>query len=488
MRKGDSIVFSARIKVLTVVLGAGLSILFLQGYFQFQKEYSEVRAQVQHSLSGIVRTLSAEIDPSVHDRLMSSHPDRDEIREVYQDVDYYEIYNTLKKAKAANSLETEILTLVYDESGHNLLIGVSSSDQPNYRHNYIGSDIPVQTSQAELNPLGSIQVQEKDVINAMAPIIDKKGKPMAFVVASSDFTALSNLLWNRKLQLALNITIVALALLILLYGIINPILRKQEDTQQQLIRKNQEWMESVSYAKRIQDSILPREKNFHDSFSEVFILNQPKDIVSGDLLWTHKSGNQVFFALMDCTGHGVPGAFITFLAYDALNRIVIDESISDPAAILEKLDTDISKTLQKDDSHGFLHGLDIGLCKFDFDTSELTFSGARHNMLSVNGELKLIKGTRRSIGEAFRLNRSPFVNTIKTFEKDDNFYFWTDGLPDQFGGPNDRKLSAKKLISILDEVSGYTLHQQKQILHARFEYWMNNREQIDDILLVGLRA
>ncbi len=489
-KKGSSntLVVSTRIKVLAVVLGAGIAILFLQGYLQFQKDYGEVRAQVQYSLSGILKTLSAEIDPSIHDRLIQTHLRKDEIKWVYQDEDYYDVYNTLKKAKVANSLETEIMTLMFDDTGHHLLIGVSSSDEPKFRHRYSDSDQNTTVVQAGINPIHSNNEPLKDVISAMAPLNDTKGQTKTFIVATSDFTALSNLLWNRKLQLALNISIVAIALLIILYGIINPLLRKQELAQKLLMQKNQEWKESVSYAKRIQDSILPKEKHFYDSFSEVFILNQPKDIVSGDMLWTHKQGNIVLLALMDCTGHGVPGAFITFLAYDALNRIVIDEAITDPAAILERLDIDISKTLQKEDTHGYMHGLDIGLCAFNFGTNELTFSGARHNMLSANGELKLLKGTRRSIGEAHRNNIAPFYNTAKSFEKEDNFYFWTDGLPDQFGGPYDRKLSAKKLITILDEVSGYTLHQQKNILSTKFEYWMDKHEQIDDIFLVGLRA
>ena len=288
--------------------------------------------------------------------------------------------------------------------------------------------------------------------------------------------------------MSLNMVVIIIAILLVLYGVINPLLRKQEKAEHQLLQKSKESKESVSYARHIQDAILPKESEFSGAFSEVFILNQPKDIVSGDILWSHKRGNKTFVALLDCTGHGVLGAFITFLAYDALNRIVVNEKIESPTQVLERLDTDLKGTLMKEANHGYMHGLDIGFCLFDFDNMILTYSGARHQMLMINGELNLTKGNRRSIGQNFRKHLPGFTEIELAFSKTDNFYLWTDGIPDQFGGPNDKKLSAKRLISMLDDVSGYTLAQQKKILSYKIDQWIKNREQVDDIFLVGLRA
>lgn len=491
MRKGNQngkTQVNTRFRILMIISCSVLAIFFANSYYNYRLSYDQLQEQVQFSLQSIVKTVASELDGNDHRTLFGKYIKKDEISLVYQDSMYYSLYKTLKAVKESNTLQSELYTLVYNPAKRTFETGVSSCDQPNYRH------IP-ETPSLELQrnyDLGGILPIYRDHsgewLSAFAPLRDSHGNTVALVVAERNFSLESEQLRSRKIQMALNIIITITAILFVMYIIVNPLLRKEEIYQQLLLLKNNEWKASVTYARKIQESILPEEKQFTELFSEVFILNQPKDIVSGDMLWSHKTENFGFVAVIDCTGHGVPGAFVTFLAYDALNKIVVDEGERLPSKILERLDNEITKTLSCKNPFGYSDGLDIGIARFDFLNSKLVFSGARHNMLMVNGEPVLFKGTRRSIGENGNHPRIPFLDKTKTFEKNDNFYLWTDGLPDQFGGVEDTRLTTKRLLSILDEVSGFSLRQQKHILEYKLDHWRNYRDQVDDMLLVGLRV
>ena len=257
-----------------------------------------------------------------------------------------------------------------------------------------------------------------------------------------------------------------------------------------IAEQNQKITDSIQYAKRIQNSILPPEELFSNSFTDYFILFKPKDIVSGDFYWLKETDSRIFIAVADCTGHGVPGAFMSLLGMSFLNEIV-ESGMVQSSEILSKVRDRIKNILRyqinKQESKD---GMDIALCVVDKIENEIQFSGAYHSLLILrkNGEnnphLIEIKGDKMPVGAHFKLDRGFTVHQFK-IEKTDKFYMFTDGFIDQFGGAYDRKFLPKRFKEILIKTGNDTMYIQKNELINNLDNWMEQTEQIDDILVIG---
>jgi tetratricopeptide (TPR) repeat protein len=262
-----------------------------------------------------------------------------------------------------------------------------------------------------------------------------------------------------------------------------------------LDEKNQRLSESIHYAKHIQTLLLPTENVFKNAFKDYFLLYKPKDIVSGDFYWYREVGNYIIIAAADCTGHGVPGAFMSLLSMSFLDEIV-DSGIIVPSEILLAARGKIQKTL-----HGNAgvndprDGMDIGICTIDKNNKILQFSGAYHSLIildsdaSSNSETILteINGDKIPIGSQIKkhLSYNLYSHPIKETDK---FILYTDGFIDQFGGAYDRKFLPKKFKDILIETRNMEMKAQKESLVHSLEIWMDGREQIDDILVIGFQV
>ena len=262
---------------------------------------------------------------------------------------------------------------------------------------------------------------------------------------------------------------------------------KQRD---QITEQKEKITDSIQYAKRIQNSMLPPEELFQLAFREYFILYQPKDIVSGDFYWFKETKNHIFLAVADCTGHGVPGAFMSLLGISFLNEIV-ESGIIRSSHILNKTRERLKTTLRQQlKSNEPRDGMDIGLCVINKKNKELQFSGAYNSLIilrnSNNEEVELIefKGDKMPIGSHFK-DEKDFTTQKLKIEPDDKFYLFTDGLIDQFGGVHNRKFLPNRFRTLLSESQNEKMTEQKKILIKRLEKWMDEREQIDDILVVG---
>jgi len=254
--------------------------------------------------------------------------------------------------------------------------------------------------------------------------------------------------------------------------------------------QNQKITDSIQYAKRIQNSILPPLELFDNSFLDYFLLFKPKDIVSGDFYWLKETENQIFIAVADCTGHGVPGAFMSLLGMSFLNEIV-GSGLINSSEILSKVRDRIKDTLRyhinKQESKD---GMDIALCVVHKRTKELQFSGAYNSLLILKNneknipELIEIKGDKMPVGAHFKADKIFSEHTIK-IEQSDRFYLFTDGFIDQFGGAYDRKFLPKRFKEIITKTGNNQMETQKSELLANLENWMDKSEQIDDILVIG---
>jgi len=252
--------------------------------------------------------------------------------------------------------------------------------------------------------------------------------------------------------------------------------------------KNKNITASIKYAKRIQTAMLPSDNEVTELLPEHFILFKPRDIVSGDFYWVKKINNKTIIAAADCTGHGIPGAFVSMLGISLLNEIASTEDITTASSILENLRKKVKSSLKQTDKTGSSKdGMDIALCIIDDKTKILQFAGAYNPLYLVREkELTEIKATRNPIG--IFVKEKAFENNDIQLQTNDQLYMFSDGYADQFGGEYDKKFMSKKFRELLTEISNKSLQTQKEILNTTIEQWQNGTEQNDDIIVIGLKV
>ncbi len=265
--------------------------------------------------------------------------------------------------------------------------------------------------------------------------------------------------------------------------------RKKKRLYVALEQEQRKITESITYASRIQAAVLPPSELIRQYLPEHFIFFKPRDIVSGDFYWFSVNRNRVYFAAVDCTGHGVPGAFMSMLGFTMLNQIVSTNEDLTAGEILNRLRADVKEALHQKGTMTEPHdGMDIALCVLDTDDLTLQFSGARNPLYLIRyGELIQYSGDFMPIGHAGKLENRPFTNHLIQLQRDDMIYLFSDGFTDQFGG-----VSGQKFKRILFKKTLLTIHKeplaiQEKMLQDTLSSWKLNYEQVDDILVFGIR-
>jgi tetratricopeptide (TPR) repeat protein/serine phosphatase RsbU (regulator of sigma subunit) len=290
----------------------------------------------------------------------------------------------------------------------------------------------------------------------------------------------------------------------ILLGAQNIEILKQKEVIEQ---KNDDIMASITYAKRIQEAILPPDKLVRQNLESSFVLFKPKDIVSGDFYWMEVKQNIVLFSVVDCTGHGVPGAFMSIVGHNGLNQAVNEYGLLQPGAILDKLNNLVELTLHKSEDSNVKDGMDIALCAYNSANNMLDYSGANNPLYIVrkkpavfihnnkiiepsvendNYALFEIKANRQPIGAY--INRVPFSNHTFQLNKEDTVYIFSDGYPDQFGGSDGKKFKYKPFKELLITIQELEMSAQRKKLEETINDWRGDFEQVDDICIIGLRV
>lgn len=257
--------------------------------------------------------------------------------------------------------------------------------------------------------------------------------------------------------------------------------------------KNHEITDSIKYAKNIQEALLPALEETERAFENCFILYLPKDIVSGDFFWFSGHNGKRFIAAADCTGHGVPGAFMSIVGNNLLNEIINQRNITNPGNVLLELHKGVKKALHQNsnDNNERRDGMDIALCSINENSDTIEFSGANRPLWifrkDKNYELEVIKPNKFPIGglelEEQRSYEAHSVNTTKG----DTMYIFSDGFADQFGGPRGKKFMVSNMQKLLKENIHLSMNDQKELIHQTFKLWKNNLEQVDDVCIIGIR-
>lgn len=266
-------------------------------------------------------------------------------------------------------------------------------------------------------------------------------------------------------------------------------------TEQKLVEieiqeKNKAVAESINYARRIQTAILPNTKFIQEFLPKSFIFYRPKDVVSGDFPWFFKKGDDLFIAAVDCTGHGVPGALLSFIGYFTLNNVVDHYDNIDAGVILDKLHEGVRTTLKQDriDTEA-RDGMDVALCKINLKKNILEFAGAHRPLYLLRGnELTQYKGSHKAIG-GIPLGKKPeadFENHLINLEPKDRVFFFSDGLPDQVSGETGRKYQASRIRELLVEHYDVEIYDYEKIIYDDFMAYKGDYKQVDDILLIGI--
>ena len=262
--------------------------------------------------------------------------------------------------------------------------------------------------------------------------------------------------------------------------------RTAEVVQKSMIieEKNRDITASIRYAERIQRAMLPRE----NTFEETFVLFLPKDIVSGDFYWMHDNGDTQFIAAVDCTGHGVPGAFMSIIGHNSLNKVVREYGLTRPSAILDQLNIEVIKSILQSQEKGINDGMDLALIAFNKKKFTLEFAGAYNPLYLVrNGEVIVYKADRFPIGISTMEQKKTFTNVIVDIKPGDMLYMCSDGYADQFGSPEVKKFKSVNVKRILSEIWNLPVQEQKERLEKEIMDWKGELPQVDDIMMIGTK-
>jgi sigma-B regulation protein RsbU (phosphoserine phosphatase) len=250
--------------------------------------------------------------------------------------------------------------------------------------------------------------------------------------------------------------------------------------------KNREILESIHYAKRLQEAILPSEEYIKRLFPRSFIIYEPKDIVAGDFLWVEEIDEYIFVIVADCTGHGVSGALMSMLGVSLINQVIKVNRVVSPAEILNQLHEAVINAL-KQHENSTNDGMDMIICRFNKAKSEMVFAGANRPMWYVhNDELVEIKTDKMPVG-GLQLERKDFTEHIVELQKGDTIYLSSDGYADQFGGEHGKKLMTKNFKQLMLTCNNQTIELISEIIYNNFKTWKGSYEQIDDVLVMGIR-
>ncbi|KXX67393.1 PP2C family protein-serine/threonine phosphatase [Flammeovirga sp. SJP92] len=252
-------------------------------------------------------------------------------------------------------------------------------------------------------------------------------------------------------------------------------------------RAHDKILSSIHYAQNIQKSIFPSSVTLRQNLVNYFKIFTPKDLVGGDFYWSKKIGDHNIFVVADCTGHGVPGAFMTLIAITLLDRFVVEQKIVDPKVLNEKIDDAIITLLKQDDENSNRDSIDMTIFLEDCHDKTITISSAKRMYFrsSDHGDLEVVKGDRFTVGDN-SVEQKVFTNKVYERKPGDRYYFFSDGVTDQFGGPRNKKLGSKNLIRFLNTIQSKPLFQHQSLLEDFLTEWMEDEPQIDDIIIAGL--
>lgn len=474
-----------------LLLFAFLFVLFGYNYTNAIQQDNELE-----KLSAIARTTQVNINGDEVDYLLKKYQEEDDISQNQTDSIYNNISSYLRSIKKANNIESDIYILT--QIGDSLYFVVTSSITPYYLHTYQQAPKEIFRNWSIGGNCPKYKDENGTWLSSFAPITNTKGICTSIIMIDLNFENFL-LISKRRFYIFLFITLAILVVIgFILLIQIKKILKRETELKNELLENknlleiiNKETESSIYYAKQIQNSVLPKPKSLSYCFDESFIINKPLNIVGGDFWFHAQVKDKAIVIMADCTGHGVPGAFMSLIGFNIIYDIVKNREIVKAAEILKLLNKGIIEILSEEGEITKLRdGMDVSCVVVDKEKQEIEYSGAYRPLVLISNktkEINEIKGQRFSLGHSFEGIKKEFKSITIKYATNDVFYLFSDGVTDQFGGDRNKKMGSKRFNNYLLEMSDKSLNSQKKELVKKIALWQGNEIQIDDILVLGFK-
>lgn len=469
-----------------------LLIILTTGFFLTYGYYNNLNLQEQRQfdkLRAIVVSIGNNINGDDHKILTENNTFKDEVKNIEQNILYKNIHTILHQAEVENNLNSTLYTLILDSTTHQFQYIVRSDSNVYFRHTYTHSPQILMDNIETGGIIPKYMSENGTWLSAFHPIRNAKGKVVALLEADISFDEFSMIVKKQFLNQALISIFVIIVLALVFIPFTKQILEK--DHEQKLLfkeqnkiisEKNKDIIDSINYALKIQKAILPSLDSIKNYFQDYFILFKPKDIVSGDFYWQYEDEQNIYLAVADSTGHGVPGSMVSIICSNALSRAVVQLKLTNTSEILDNVKEFVTHSFQD----GMNDGMDICFCKLDKKTKQLQYSGAHNPLFIVSeGELIILQANRQPIGKYSKEERFSYQEI--TLKQNDIIYLFTDGYYDQFGGDKNKKLKIKVFKSLLLKHYNKPMSEQKCIFENYLTKWKGDNEQLDDITILGIK-
>lgn len=471
-----------------------ISLFFIvYGYFTQVSLYEESELK---RLKGIVSSLAIQLDGDTHRELLENNLWMGDIKEVSDDSLYVKIHQPLAKAQKINELSSAMYTMYYDDEERIFLYVVRSDEFVDFRSKYeMYPDILLEKMQ-EGGVIERYETENGEWLSAFYPIFDSNNEIAGVLQADIDFSQFTTLAFKRyqKQGLISLASILLLALILIPY--VRSVLKEDEAIKIELFEQktrieaqNNDLKESLDFASTIQEVMLPEKDALNEMLPNSFIFYQPKKVVSGDFYWFKEtSQSTIYIATADCTGHSIPGTLMSMIGQSKLNAIVSAKSDLSPGKVLDKMDKSVSESLSnKNYNNDSKDGMDVGLIKINLATNKLSFAGAMLDLIKINGEeITEYKANRFPIAGGDSYQKTTFDTLEIDIHEGDQFYMYSDGFPDQFGGTKGKKYLNKRFKNLLASLTSSSNSEKIATLEKEFQNWKGETEQIDDVLVVGI--
>ncbi len=490
-------------KLVIVVFTAliGLSSYFIIS--SYRNYLSSAKQSTLKNLQSISNTLSLQIDPNNIDYLDSLFLLGKNKNEISTDSIFNKVQKTLDKAQIINNLKEPIVIIYHDIKNDKFFYIANATDTIFFGDTFLQIPLDFRSKYKEGGTLGKYKDEFGTWLTSLTPIKNKLNITIGAIEVDLKFNYFIDMANKTLFKNIFGSILVFIIVSAFLLRYVRFVLVSEETAYKTIEEKKNDIIQSIKYASRIQSAILPSRVLVKKYLRDSFIFYKPKDIVAGDFYWIEMANDLVLVAACDCTGHGVPGAMVSVVCHNALNRSVREYGLNKPSSILDKTADLVIENFFKDEET-IQDGMDISLCSLKWNdySKELRgginieWAGANiplwivHHNQYVNEKweykrLEEIKGDKQPVGK-FEFTKS-FTNQSFSLEKDDVIYLFTDGYADQFGGPNNKKFHYSQMRKLLTEIHDLPMDEQKTKLNSTFESWRGENEQVDDVLVIGIR-
>lgn len=419
--------------------------------------------------------------------LLRKYPEPGLLIKHTQDAWYYVMHDQLRRTTERLALDRPLHIVALDSTLTPTLVVATAEKEPMLRTPFTGDAQAIRTALGKAQY--SIGHSVGNELLAFDVVRNGSGTAVGVVVGSllaeEVMAAASALLWQRIGLAALLYGFAAFVL----FGSVGRWLKRDEDLHEALQKKHEHVSDSIAYAAKIQRALVPRPEVYDELFAGSFVIDRPKDVVSGDFHWYHKVDEHTcYVAAADCTGHGLPGAMMAAIGCSLLNEVVPRNAHLDPAELLSMLNARLMTTLhQHGQKRGAGDGMDLGLCRIDKTGHEILFAGARRPLYWLHhGRISVINGDRKSIGGAHQDTERRYTVHRLAYDPGDRIYLFSDGYVDQFGGPDRQRFMSARLQQMLQENQHLPIREQANLLESAFTTWQGAEEQVDDVSMLGL--